>query len=433
MPNLFTQKLNIINFGNPSENRNVRDIQVDYIPEAEGDRILSGLMDSMSSKKEKLAQANADAVKILNECTPFLTDIAPARECIPGMGDRTFLHSGPPVNSFDELGVQLRQALDAAAVHEGFAFNADEADAKFRDGKLQFDAASHHSAGAADCGVISPSMPVFCIYEPVHGNHSYAPLLCMGTAQISDGSSSEDAVNGMIKTEEYMYPLLKKALLAHGDLDVFSIISAGIQCGDECCRRFEASSMFFFRELLPYLPVSALSDISAYLSNSRLMANILIAANIAVFSSIALMPAALLFNLGSNGKRIGARVCGNTDTWFTAELPEDFTCGDEISSELLGLGSVAAASSPLVLRDCHMGELDAINHMYDYYECSCGQFDSVRLPFASLHGAPVADIYRMVRASKPIMILGKKDGKTSIFNAGITLQASALASLLNNF
>jgi len=47
--------------------------------------------------KNKIEQANEEAVNRIISAEPVLVDVAPAEEVIPGLKDRMILHAGPPV------------------------------------------------------------------------------------------------------------------------------------------------------------------------------------------------------------------------------------------------------------------------------------------------------------------------------------------------
>jgi hypothetical protein len=50
----------------------------------------------------KVRAANEEVLRRLNAAEPVLVDIAPAREVVPGMGERMVMHSGPPI-SWDRM------------------------------------------------------------------------------------------------------------------------------------------------------------------------------------------------------------------------------------------------------------------------------------------------------------------------------------------
>ncbi len=56
--------------------------------------------------KNKIEQANEQAVNRIISAEPVLVDVAPAGEVIPGLEDRMILHAGPPVKWEDMSGGQ---------------------------------------------------------------------------------------------------------------------------------------------------------------------------------------------------------------------------------------------------------------------------------------------------------------------------------------
>lgn len=46
--------------------------------------------------RERIAQANQQAVACIIDSDPYWVDIRPAGECVEGLEDHMILHSGPP-------------------------------------------------------------------------------------------------------------------------------------------------------------------------------------------------------------------------------------------------------------------------------------------------------------------------------------------------
>src|SRR5438270_12408260 len=91
-----------------------------------------GLLKEEASTNEGLTQritaANAEAVKRMNEARPVLVDVVPAREVMPGMGERTVLHSGPPV-SWQRMSGPQRGAVVQLLAFAGWALAPEAAQA----------------------------------------------------------------------------------------------------------------------------------------------------------------------------------------------------------------------------------------------------------------------------------------------------------------
>ncbi len=48
--------------------------------------------------KQKIEEANAQALRRMTAADPVLVDVAPAGEVNPGLKDKMILHAGPPVD-----------------------------------------------------------------------------------------------------------------------------------------------------------------------------------------------------------------------------------------------------------------------------------------------------------------------------------------------
>jgi hypothetical protein len=48
------------------------------------------------------SEANREALDRIRAATPFLIDLRPAREVVSGLGEREFLHAGPPLEGWGE-------------------------------------------------------------------------------------------------------------------------------------------------------------------------------------------------------------------------------------------------------------------------------------------------------------------------------------------
>lgn len=93
--------------------------------------------------KRKIEAAKEEAVKRINGANPVLVDIAPAREVIPGLGNKMILHSGPPVDWQKMCGAQ-RGAMMGIALYEGWAKTAEEAERLLQSGAIRFEPNHHH-------------------------------------------------------------------------------------------------------------------------------------------------------------------------------------------------------------------------------------------------------------------------------------------------
>ena len=122
-----------------------------------------------------IEQANQTTVARMMAARPILRGVAPAREVIPGMGERLLLHAGPPI-TWDRASGPLRGAIIGACIYEGWAQDAATAEALVRDGQVQLDPCHHHRAVGPMAGITSPSMLVYVVENVTHGNFAYSNL-----------------------------------------------------------------------------------------------------------------------------------------------------------------------------------------------------------------------------------------------------------------
>ena len=92
------------------------------VAEAGGDGALPAGLPSA----EVVGRANDEAVGRMQEARPLVVGVATARDVLPGMGSRTFLHAGPPIEWADMSG-PLRGAIIGAVLLEGLAEDPDDA------------------------------------------------------------------------------------------------------------------------------------------------------------------------------------------------------------------------------------------------------------------------------------------------------------------
>ncbi len=119
--------------------------------------------------------ANRHAVEKMLAVRPHLVDIATARDVVPGVTDRTFLHAGPPLAWADASG-PMRGALMGAAMYEGLARTPDAAADLLAAGEIQLSPCHHHRAVGPMAGVVSPSMPVLVVEDSHTGCVAYSTL-----------------------------------------------------------------------------------------------------------------------------------------------------------------------------------------------------------------------------------------------------------------
>ena len=151
-------------------------VQVDWRPPAGGDPDMTRSLDRLNA----CDAANDIAIERLQAARPVWVDLSVAIDAIPGMGERTLLHSGPPI-AWERMSGPLKGAMIGAALLEGWAKDADAAERLCASGEITFEPCHHHSAVGPMAGVVSPSMPVSIIENRASsefggGNRTYCTL-----------------------------------------------------------------------------------------------------------------------------------------------------------------------------------------------------------------------------------------------------------------
>ncbi len=116
--------------------------------------------------------ANAEAFDRLDAADPWVVDVAPAREAIPGYGENLVLTSGAPMAWEAYVGGQ-REALIGGALFEGLARTRQEAIDGFASGDISIGACHDYGAVGSLAGIYTASMPVFVVENRAHGNIGY--------------------------------------------------------------------------------------------------------------------------------------------------------------------------------------------------------------------------------------------------------------------
>ena len=75
--------------------------------------------------RERIAQANQQAVACIIDSDPYWVDIRPAGECVEGLEDHMILHSGPPVD-YDDMVMLHKRGMVSAMLFEGWAKDEKE-------------------------------------------------------------------------------------------------------------------------------------------------------------------------------------------------------------------------------------------------------------------------------------------------------------------
>jgi hypothetical protein len=408
-------------------------VEVDWRIPAGGDaEAVAALRRLYGPRAEAVDAANAEVLRRLDQGVPQLVGLEPAARVVPGMGERTILHCGPPI-AWAEVCDPLRRSVRAAVVAEGWADGPEEAGRLLERGQVALEPANHHATVIPMASAIGPSAWVWVVECREGGTRAYSAIN-QGPGEVAwFGRETPAAIDRLVFLREVAGPLLAEIVRRSGPIDVFALAAQGLQMGDDVHMRTQASTNLLVRHLLPHLV--GLEDPRRVELAAFLSANHLFFLNLAMAAARSLTEwaeevtgASVVTAMARNGTTFGVRLPGS-DEWFIAPSPpvghalyysgqgpetSAPDIGDSALLELVGLGGPAGAASPAVAGFVGGTMADAIALTEDMDRICAGRSSRFKLPLLDFQGTPVGvDVRRVVEM-----------GITPRINTGI-LHASA--------
>ena len=356
----------------------------------------------------RLAQANARALERITSAEAELVRVAPASEVL-GLQPGEFLHSGPPL-TWERASGPMRGALIGAMLFEGLAATAEEAEERLAGPDVTL--APCHSRGAVGpmAGVISPSMWLFELRDPVHGNVSHCSLNEGLGKVLRYGAYSEEVVTRLEWMRDVLGPVLAEAVERHGPVDVRAYLPQMLQMGDEGHNRNRSATLMFLRDLLPHIvgqdrDKADIAEVCRFVgANDHFALNLVMpACKLAMAAAQDIPGSSVVVTMARNGTDFGIQLAGTGDEWFTAPAntpeglflgsfgPEDANpdIGDSAITETAGMGGFVMAAAPAIVRLVG-GDVDfALTTTRTMYEITLGEHPSLQVPILEFRGAPI--------------------------------------------
>jgi hypothetical protein len=360
--------------------------------------------------------ANEHAVARMLRAGADLIDLRPARDALriePGQ----LLHAGPPIG-WERASGPLRGALVGALLLEGLAADPAEAEALLSAGGAELEPCHHRGAVGPMAGVISASMWVFELRDPVHGGTAWCPLNEGLGKVLRYGAYSPDVIERLRWMNTVLGPALRTAVHRHGPVDVKAIIAQMVQMGDEGHNRNRAGTLMLIRELLPDLvdtaPAEQLRGIVRFVAgNDHFFLNLVMPAGKLLTSAAAgIEGSSVVTTMARNGTDFGIQVSGLGSRWFTgpAQVPQGLflggygpddanpDIGDSAIAETIGLGGFIMASAPAIVQFVGGTVPDAVRTTRQMYEITVGENPAFALPILDFRGAPTGiDVAAVVK------------------------------------
>ena len=370
------------------------------------------------------AAANAEALRRLVESDPVLVDVRPAGEVVPGMDRELILTSGAPLEFAEYAGGQ-REAIIGAALFEGLAATREQAIARLGSGAIRVDGCHAHGCVGSLAGVYTASMPVFVVENPPFGNTAYCNFYeGKERRRLNYGCYDEGVHARLLHINEVLGPVLRRAVLARGGVELAPIIRAALQMGDEMHSRSAAATMLFEEALaVPLLdiarddPAGVRSLYEAFQGNDYHFLRLSMAAcKAAADAAHGIEGSSVVTALTFSCKGFSIRVSGLGDNWFRgphadvqaklfAGHSEDeitWMGGESIITETAGLGGFAQAAA-LPLQRYQGGTAQSmIDRNLELYEITVGEHERYRIPLFDYRGTPTGiDVFRVLATGIP--------------------------------
>lgn len=322
----------------------------------------------MSDIRTLIEQANDQALARMLKANPILSDVRPAGEVIPALGDRMILHAGPPIG-WDRMCGPMKGAIAGIAVFEGWASNLDEAMELAGKGGFDFHPNHHFDAVGPMTGMTTKSQPVMVVENRAFGNQAFCTINEGLGKVMRFGGNDGEVLTRLAWLRDTLGPLLGQALRSSGGLELKNIVARGLTMGDEMHQRNVGCSGLFLRAIAPELAKTGAPHDDLAQALGFIAGNDQFFLNVAMVMGKAIMDPArdiegssIVTAMSRNGTDFGIRVSGTGDRWFTApvEMPIGLyfpgfsesdanpDMGDSTIVETIGLGGFAMAAAPAV-------------------------------------------------------------------------------------
>lgn len=386
--------------------------------------------------------ANAEAFARLDAADPWVIDVAPAREVLPGFRDNLVLTSGAPMPWPAYSGGQ-REALIGGALFEGLATDRDDAIAKFDSGVIEVGGCHDYAAVGSLAGIYTASMPVFVVVNRAHGNLGFCNFYEGKEPRRLNYGCYDDGVRDRLRhVNEVLAPVVGDAIRRQGGVALKPLIARALRMGDEVHSRNAAASILFNREILPAVldmagqNIAGVRETMLHLAeNDYFFLRLSMAAAKASADAMTVAGSTLVSAMAFSCRGFAIKLAGLGDTWFEGPPPIhqgklfDGHTEDEITwmggespiTETVGLGGFAQACA-LSLQEYQGGAPEVmIERNQEMYAITHGENSIYRIPLFSFRGTPTGIDARKVLDTGvlPVMDVGLAGRDGGQIGAGV--------------
>lgn len=380
------------------------------------------MTDPLTSPPVDVDGANAALLDAMIDARPHLVGTARAGDVIPALDDGVLLHAGPPLEP-SELSGPSAGALAGALVYEGRARDVEAATRLLNDGAVPIESTHSHGIVGPMTGVVSASMPVFVLNDPVSGLETYVTINEGLGSVLRFGANSPAVIARLAWIAEVAAPVLDRALREHGPIDLVGVQREALIRGDECHNRNKAATAQFVRLIAADIArtapdgSTAASVLDFVSGNDHFFLNLSMSACKLAAEVASADPRAIgstiVTTIASNGVRLGIRV-GAGAQWWTAPAPLPHEArwldghsrddaaplvGDSFATEVAGLGAFAAAGAPAISAYVGGTVADLLAITDRMYGITAREHATYLIPHLDYRGTPVGIDVRAVAAT----------------------------------
>lgn len=380
-------------------------------------------------------KANKAAFDRLNEADPWVVDVRPAGEVLPGYHSNLVLTSGAPLAWADYTGGQ-REALIGGALYEGIATDREDAIDGFETGRIEIGGCHDYGAVGSLAGIYTASMPVFVVENRANGNVGFCNFYeGKEPRRLNYGCYDEDVRRQLDEANTVLAPVVGEAIRRQRGVALKPLIARALRMGDEVHSRNAAASVLFNREILPALLAMTKEDypgvqesVIHLAENDYFFLRLSMAAAKASADAMVEPGSTLVTAMAFSCRGFAIKVAGLGDQWFEGPPPihegkvfaghtEDeitWMGGESPITETIGLGGFAQACAPS-LQEYQGGSPQVmIDRNLEMYDITVGENSTYRIPLFSFRGTPTGiDIRKVLDTGiLPVMDVGLagKDG-----------------------
>ena len=391
-------------------------------------------------RDDTIDKANTEALARITAATPFLVDLRPAGEVIPGLAELELLHAGPPLEGWHEACGALRGAIIGTLLRSGLEREFGRAEALAAKDAVRLRPAHERNALGTFAAPIGSRTPVFVIENRAAGTRAFAAINEGRGKALRYGSTDAQTLDRVAWLESGFAEVLRTAILGTGGIDLFEIVSQALHMGDDGHSRQKASSALFLAAIGPAIaesgcPAAEIARALRFLAQNDFffLPLAMAAAKSAMLAAAEIRGCTLVTAMAFNGARCGIRVSGTGARWWTAPVPpihgqyfEGYgsgdagpVIGDSEITETIGLGAFAMAGAPALARYVGGTLEEAVRFSSEMYKVTAAEHPRFTIPALGFRGTPLGIDVRKVAAT----------GIEPVFNTGIAHRTAGVGQI----